>query len=310
MGGEYRTKEEIRNYLLPLLNYENTKIKFEIEPKYEYPYVSGKLSQETIDIGLKLFNYARYAAGIPNNVKNDPIYEKFAQDASLLMRVNKKMAHFGQPKPSDMDDELFKSGEKGCVSCNLYVQQYTIFSAMHGWVEDHGNFYTVGHRRWILNPVMNYTGFGNVDGYSAMYCLDNTFGESTYKNIPWPCRNMAIEFGTTKQWILSLGREAPNDIEVTVTDYKTGNKKKYSQANPSEFYISNVAYGLNGCIIFNGPYGNKDGDSYRVDVKGTNVAVSYDVNFFLYSRPARPAQTAAPYVNIKKNYLKQLNLVA
>jgi hypothetical protein len=127
---------------------------------------------------------------------------------------------------------------------------------------------------------MKYTGFGNVDGYSAMYCLDNTFEVSAYKNIPWPCRNMAIEFGTTKQWILSLGREAPNDIEVTVTNYITGEKKKYSQATPSEFYISNVNYGLNGCIIFHGPYNNKDGDSYRVDVKGTGVAVSYDVNFF------------------------------
>ena len=92
-------------------------------------------------------------------------------------------------------------------------------------------------------------------------------------------QNIAIEFGTTKQWILSLGREAPNDIEVTVIDYKTG-KKKYSQATSSEFYISNIKYGLNGCIVFNGPYYNKDGDSYRVDVKGTDVAVSYDVNFF------------------------------
>ena len=71
--------------------------------------------------------------------------------------------------------------------------------------------------------------FGNIEGYSGMYCLNNTLEETEYKNIPWPCRNMALEFGTSKQWILSLRREAPNDIEVTVTNYKTENKKIFSR---------------------------------------------------------------------------------
>ena len=53
-----------------------------------------------------------------------------------------------------------------------------------------------------------------------------------------------------------------------------------------------MIYGLIGCIISNGPFKYIDGDSYKVDVKGTNVAVSYDVIFFMQ------------YVIMKKNYLK------
>ena len=106
-----------------------------------------------------MFNYARYAVGIPNDVTSDESYEKSAQDASLLMRVNKLMAHFNQPKPVDMNDELYNSGVTGCSSCNLFSCIKNIYHAVEGWVEDFGNFTTIGHRRWILNPTMKKTGF-------------------------------------------------------------------------------------------------------------------------------------------------------
>ena len=94
-----------------------------------------------------MMNYARYAAGIPNDVTNDPSYEKLAQDASLLQKVNRKMAHTGQPKPRDMNDKLYKSGADGCASCNLYTLPKNLYDAVDGWIRDDGNFYTIGHRR-------------------------------------------------------------------------------------------------------------------------------------------------------------------
>ena len=35
-----------------------------------------------------MLNFARFMVGIPNEVTNDSSYEKLAQDASLLMKVN------------------------------------------------------------------------------------------------------------------------------------------------------------------------------------------------------------------------------
>ena len=91
---------------------------------------------------------------------------------------------------------------------------------------------------------------------------------------------MPLEFGISEFWTLSTGQTLNDDIEVTLTNIKTGEVEKYSKETKEKLHISNDNYGLTGCIIFVAPKYCKDGDSFRVDIKGTNIAVSYDVNFF------------------------------
>ena len=86
-----------------------------------------------------MLNFARFMVGIPNDVTNDSSYEKLAQDASLLMKVNNKMAHTGQPKPKNMNDKLYNSGAKGCKSCNLFMGQDNLYAGVEGWIIDNGN---------------------------------------------------------------------------------------------------------------------------------------------------------------------------
>ena len=279
VGGEYRSKKEIREKLLPLFKYKNVPVSFEVQPKTNPPYNSGKITEEYLKIPFIMLNFARFMVGIPDDVVNDSSYEKFAQDSSLLQKVNKLMAHFGQPKPQKMENNLYNSGVKGCASCNLYSCLTNLYKGVEGWMIDDGNFTTIGHRRWALNPTMKKSGFGFVDGYAAMYCLDNTFAETEYKNIPWPCRNMTLEFGNTSHWTLSTGKTLSNDIVVTLTNRRTKKIETFSNENPNKFYISNEGYGLKGCIIFEGPLVKQE-DSYRVDIKGKDVAISYDVDFF------------------------------
>ena len=279
VGGEYRSQKEIREKLLPLLKYKDVKYEFQVQPKTKPPYNSGKISEEYLKIPFKMLNFARFMVGIPDDVTNDSSYEKLAQDASLLMKVNNKMAHTGQPKPKSMNDKLYKSGAKGCNSCNLFWGQENLYEAVEGWLVDNGNFTTIGHRRWILHPPMKKTGFGIVGGFAAMYCFDNSFGETPYKNIPWPCRNMTLEFANTSHWTLSTGKSLPNDIVVTLTNRRTGKIQTFSNKNKNTFYISNDNFGLEGCVIFEGPL-VKDEESYRVDINGKGVAISYDVDFF------------------------------
>ena len=279
IGGEYHSKKEIRQKLLPLLKYSNTNIEFEINPQYISPYNSGKISEEYLKIPFKMLNMARYMVGIDDNVINEPEYEKLAQDASLLMKVNNKMAHTGQPKPQDMTQELYDSGAKGCKSCNLFMGLDNLYKGVEGWLIDNGNFTTIGHRRWILHPPMKKTGFGFVKGFAGMYCFDNSFGESKYKNIPWPCRYMTLEFANTSHWTLSTGKILSDDIEVTLTNIRTKKIEKFSNKDPNKFHISNENYGLKGCIIFEGPHVNQE-ELYRVDIEGKDLAISYDVEFF------------------------------
>ena len=279
VGGEYRSKKEIKEQLLPLLKYKDVNVEYQVQPKTKSPYNSGKLSDEYLKIPFKMLNFARFMVGIPNEVTNDSSYEKLAQDASLLMKVNNKMAHTGQPKPKNMNDKLYNSGAKGCKSCNISYGRDNLYENVEGWIVDNGNFTTMGHRRWILNPPMKKTGFGKVGVFAAMYCFDNSFGDTPYKNIPWPCRNMTLEFANTSHWSLSTGKILPNDIVVTLTNRRTGNIQTFSNKNTKTFCISNDNYGLKGCVIFEGPL-VKDEDSYRVDVNGKDVAISYDVDFF------------------------------
>ena len=121
--------------------------------------------------------------------------------------------------------------------------------------------------------------FGDVPSYYAMYCFDKTFAETEYKKIPLPCTNMPIEYGHSENWSLLVGKNIKKDVEVTITNNKNGKIVKYSNKS-NNFNFPNDNFGLEGYIIFIGPSSYKDGDSYRVDFKGSNVKASYDVYFF------------------------------
>ena len=213
-------------------------------------------------------------------MENDASYEKLAQDASLLMKVNKKFAHTGQPKPSKMDSKLYKSGENGCASCNIFWNCKNLFEGVSGWIDDHGVFDSVGHRRWCLNPPMKKTGFGKVGEYYAMYAFNTDNTEKIYKNVVWPCRNQPLEFGNSPIWTLSMDK-IPEDITVTLTNYDTGKVEQYSKnkSNSKTFNIIKSDYTCIGAVAINRKRVDKE-ESYRVDVKGKGISISYDVNFF------------------------------
>ena len=199
------------------------------------------------------------------------------------MSANNLMQHSGQPRPKKMNDTLFKLGDKGCNSCNLSSGRSYLIQAINGWLADKTCFSTMGHRRWILHPPMQFTGFGHIGKYSSMYCFDNTFVETQYKNVAWPAQNTPIElFSDNDIWTISLGENIKcNNIEVNLNNYKNGETLKFSNnSNKNRFLILNDNFGQVGCIVFHPDLSYSDGDFYRVDIKGTGVAISYDVRFF------------------------------
>ena len=148
---------------------------------------------------------------------------------------------------------------------------------------DRNFFNTMGYRRWILYPSMKNTGFSYVNNFSSMYCFDYTFQDSQYKNVAWPAQNTPIElFWDSYTWTISLGKKITfNDIEVNLKNYNTGENLKFSNnCNENQFLVFNDNYGEVGCIIFKPNLSYKDGDFFRVDIKGTGISISYDVKFF------------------------------
>ena len=281
---DYRKKSEIREKLLNLLKNKNEKVKYDSLPNIKSKNNAGKISKETLDITINYFNCMRYIAGIPHDVNIGKEYQELAQAGSFLCNVNNLLQHSGQPKPRIMNDKLFKLGDTGCNSCNLGSGDSNLMDAIDGWIEDYGNFDTMGHRRWVLYPPMKSTGFGFSGHYTSMYCFDNTFQNSKYKNVAWPPQNCPVEiFLDNTAWTISLGKKikCSSDLEVNLTNYQTGKNIKFSKKiNSRKFNIFNDNYGQIGCIAFKPDLSYKDGDSYRVDIKGTGLAISYDVKFF------------------------------
>ena len=283
LGVQYHTQEEIKLFSKEIMEFLNFQVYYDIQPNLTTPYNSGKISQITYDKAVKYINFLRYTAGLSHNIGMNEKYNKLAQDASLLMKLNNKLAHVGQPKPNGLDKKLYDSGAKGCAESNLGSGHHNLMSSFEGWVSDsqEHNFPSVGHRRWLLNPTMKNTGLGYVGSFSAMYAFDGLYEKTNVKNLAWPCQNMPIEFfGDNYPWSLSTGQILKKKVKVTITNKKTNKVTTFDRITNDIFAIDNDAIGLAGCVIFRPNFKYKDGDSFRVDVNCTDFSVSYDVNFF------------------------------
>lgn len=100
-------------------------------------------------------NSLRFTAGLSHNIGVKEAYNKLAQDASLLMSINKKLAHTGQPRPKNMNKNLYDSGAKGCAESNIggvIPGSEKLSLKILNWVSDtqEHNFVNMGHRRWAL----------------------------------------------------------------------------------------------------------------------------------------------------------------
>lgn len=108
------------------------------------------------------------------------------------------------------------------------------YHLVKSWMND-GDAYNidrVGHRRWILNPPMEKTGFGWVYGshgtYAAMYAFDNWYEPTDYYGVAWPAQNMPVEFfGSSYPWSISMGKEVDKSA-VKVTLVRQSNQKKWT----------------------------------------------------------------------------------
>lgn len=288
----YHTQQEIRDYLKKNKVDLSAETTYKTTPSAKAPYKAGAVSSKSLKSALSTMNAVRYIAGIDANVTLDSSYNKQAQAAALVNEINGRLSHY-PGKPSGMSTDLYDLGYKGAGSSNIaYTSWKTGFgySIINLWMNDGDNMNIdcVGHRRWILNPSMQKTGFGMVSGsngtFSAMYVFDNVSAPTDYYGVAWPAQNMPIEyFGASFPWSISMGTIVDETkIKVTLTR-KSDNKKWTFSSKKADGYfgVDNAGYGKSGCIIFrpkNITY--SIGDQFQVKITGLSKTVTYDVNFF------------------------------
>lgn len=272
---QQRTKQEL---VAKWRAYENTQVSavFDAAPSTAAPFTAGMLNQSFIQKGTLYFNFLRFAAGLPD-VETTSALNTLAQHGAVLLAANNVLTH-SPAKPAGMDDAFYNEGVRSASTSNIsmrygYSEKTMLESALQGCMDDSSsvtNLLSVGHRQWMLNPKLLYTGFGyakNAKNYSYIttQAMDKSAPELTYDFVSWPAQgafpNNIITSDTP--WSVTLSpqkykRPDLNSIKVEVTRLSDGKTWSLSKADytaqPEKtqpyLNVSQPGMGVGNCIIF------------------------------------------------------------
>lgn len=289
IGVNFPTQAEIKT-MWKKLSPKSKADKFSTKPKNKKPYKKGQVAGSTLKNGLNTLNFIRYVAGVSSDVNINSSYQSLAQAAAVVNYNDSTnwISHY-PAKPKGMSTSLYQQGAEGASQSNLAAGYSNLYDAILGWMSDSdsSNVDRVGHRRWCLNPSMKYTGFGIDGNIYSMYAFDSSGEDEKVHGVAWPAKNTPLQlFNKTDAWSISMGVNVPTEGTKVVL-IRNRDKKKWtfttnnSKISGNYMTINNDNYGQSGCIIFrpkNITY--KDGDSFEVQISGTDFSFSYDVTFF------------------------------
>ena len=292
-----RTQAQIRSYVKKHPVKMKKKTAYKTTPKLKAPFRAGVLTAATNRNALNMVNQIRYVAGLDANVKLNDDFAKKAQAAALVSALNKSMLH-DPKKPAKMTDSLYAIGKSGAGNSNLGNHYSTLpQEILYDWMSDsdYTNIGRLAHRRWILNPYFQQTGFGFIDNntlwpYTAIYVAgsENYSFDSSPKNynVVWPAQNTPVTFfSPTDAWTVTTGKtEDAGKVKVTLV--RTRDKKKWvfsSKKHNGDFCVSSEVFGQTDCVIFrpNNLDAIKAGDKFNVTITGlVRGTLKYTVKFF------------------------------
>ena len=88
------------------------------QPKLTPPHMPGKLKQAYVQDGVNLANFARYLAGLNDDLVQDAALNEQAQYGTVLMAASNQFDHHPS-KPANMDEAFFQKGYSSTSSSNM-----------------------------------------------------------------------------------------------------------------------------------------------------------------------------------------------
>lgn len=288
-----------------------------VVPSVVAPYAPGETSAAFRDDGLKMLNFGRYLAGLPSDVTLNDTRNLDAQYGAVLL--TKEYSHT-PAQPADMSLDFYQRGYASTSRSNIGYGYSDLESFEKDLLYDghSNNVDRVGHRRWILNPGMLYTGVGyagtSYPQRMTTYALDNSrpTGEVDYAYIAWPSAGLfPVEFASQSvPWSVTLNPKRydwdATRVGHTVTLRRVSDDKSWTfdaadTDSASEYFNAEFSnYGYTGnAFIFRpkasdliGSY--KAGEQYDVTLSGgiyaegtrTPVTVKYRTSLCLLSGAA------------------------
>ncbi|MFD2670291.1 S-layer homology domain-containing protein [Marinicrinis sediminis] len=298
---QYKPMQEGMAYMDPDVIYKE-------KPSLIPSYSAGEIKKPYILDGINATNFVRYLAGLPDDIEPDWTLASQQQTAALVNAVNDELTHYPD-QPAGMSQEMFELGKQGTSSSNLYAGSYTFYENVRGYMSDSdpSNIDRVGHRRWILHPIMQKTMFGMVHReedwgvYASMYAFDfnRPQDEIRYSYISWPSAHLFPNefFSTDDAWSISLNtlhydNDRTDEIAVKLTRVRDGHQWHFDASDTDKagkyFNVNTANYGDGFAIIFRPDdlIAFQEDEAFRVDVTGLYDAagrpspLSYTTTFF------------------------------
>ncbi|MCI7523130.1 CAP domain-containing protein [Roseburia hominis] len=297
LGVAYHSQGEIEQYMASsgitdaLISGTTTMVS---DPVLSAPYAAGKVSDESLGQALAMLNQIRYIAGLDSGVTLNDTYTQMAQTGVMLNAVNNQLSHYPS-RPSGMSDELYELGYSGTSSSNLAMTSWrsSLLKSLMMWMDDSdsSNIDRLGHRRWILNPTMQQTGFGYAvsnsgAAYSSVYVFDYDHHNMDVTGVAWPATVMPKRyFESSSAWSYSYGSSLNGNVSVKLQCLTTGRERTWnfsSAASDGYFNVNNGGYGQKGCVIFKpDSISIQAGEDYEVTItQDATVIADYTVHFF------------------------------
>lgn len=323
-GLPVRTAQEVAEMWQTLMNPQSDiDDVFKVAPQLTTPYAPGTLRADYLQDGLNAVNFYRFISGFPADIRMTDELNRKAAYGSLLLAATGEFSH-EPPQPGDMSDHVYAQGYDSTTSANIYMsygyRNHVLVASINAYMEDTDiyNLSVLGHRRWILNPPLQFTGFGLTKdarnySYAAMQVFDENRPETIdYRYVPYPaCGAFPVEvMNDTTAWSVSVNPDkyaTPSARKVTVTLKRTNDNKTWQfragtnrvSESGKYFNVETSRYGSGPAIIFRpdrvGEY--RPGDQYEVriegleDVRGNAATISYTVKFVSAANPEESDQT-------------------
>lgn len=271
-------------------------------------WVPGSLKQEVQEAGLNRLNAWRKIVGVdPVSLKDD--YISVSQYASLMESLLPDTIEHKPSKPVGMPDAFYEQAFLGSKNGNL-TAGVTFDKVVDLLLSDRfgNNLATVGHRRWMLNPAMLYTGFGYTENansryrrFGVLYATDDSRDGARRDYVLFPSEgyfpNNTYAFTPTTPWSVSIntslvGKLIPSEVTVQLTRESDGKVWNFSSANSYKeedtgewFTVSATGTGVSQAIIFRPEVESYEGKwSVICTVKdsfgGEPLIKEYSVEFF------------------------------
>lgn len=245
-------------------------LKSDASPYREVPDVDafsmGSLTEEAQQHALSCLNFIRGIAGL-EPVTLDPLYTLRAQNGALLLAANDYLDH-NASRPEGMPADQYESAHMGTSLGNIakfnWMKPDILVDGVSYFARDDGeaNLAALGHRRWLLNPRMEKTGFGLANAktgmsYVTMYAVDMGNADAQWDYVAWPCGGVfPVELmRSTLPWSVSLNGEdyIPGRIRIDLTEEVSGAEFTFEPNRENEdgyCALSTEACGAGDCLIF------------------------------------------------------------